>query len=208
MKPMKSYFLRRNPSHTSEFSAWVFVCIPHLLPSDSSFRALANRSHQGGGDEVSWCPGNHRQHHCTARFLACIWSFLVFSFLIKDLYLGRPVPKQLQQRAIALRNRSPYSQPLGKIQSLVHLGQCKCKLLNWWYKVAQSLTFCLALWISFCLTTYALVWRLIPSGEIALLKPLHTLGIQLLSDNLSSKRGFFFFFYIILLNFVLILTSI
>lgn len=39
---MKCYFLWRKQSHTSEFSAWIIICIPHLLHSESSLWALAN----------------------------------------------------------------------------------------------------------------------------------------------------------------------
>ena len=42
VKPMKSYFLWRKQPYTSEFSAWIIACIPHLLHSESSIWALAN----------------------------------------------------------------------------------------------------------------------------------------------------------------------
>lgn len=150
-------------SYTSEFSAWIFVCIPHLLLSESS---QANWREGDQGD--LWYPGNHRQNRLTASTLACIWSFLNdFFSSIKDLYLERPVPNHLSKEQFHYEKLIPLlSAPLGKIRSLVDLVQHKWKLLNWSHKVAWSRSFCLALWISCCFTTYAIVWHVIRCREM------------------------------------------
>lgn len=126
-----------------------------------------------------WCPGNHGQHSLTARISVCIWSFFKdFFFSIKDLYLGRPVPNHLSKEQFHYEKLIPlFSVPLGEICSLVDLVQHKWKLLSRSYKLVWSLRSCLVLWISCCLTTYALVWHVICCKEMqwsTSLKFLHT----------------------------------